>query len=91
MNTRNVEGLIHSANVRMELRLNSLVLPISHLGPGFLILSNPIDHPPAEAEVIMSVDGSESRWLVQLPAGISLMSRRTSISPSQCFNGSTVG
>jgi hypothetical protein len=65
----------------MELHLNGSVLAISHLGPDYLILTEPIDHPPAQAEIAMSVDGRESRWAVQLPAGLSATSRRTSVLP----------
>ena len=73
----------HSARVRMELRLNGSVLSISHLGPDFLILTQAVDHPPTRAEIVMSVDGHQSRWAVRLPAGLSAMSRRTNILPCQ--------
>jgi len=71
----------HSARVRMELRLNGSVLPISHLGPDYLVLTEPVDHPPAQAEIVMSIDGNQSRWSVRLPAGLSATSGRTSILP----------
>jgi hypothetical protein len=86
-----LEAPSHSAHVRMELRLNGWVLPISHLGPDYLILKEPVDHPPAQAEIVMSIDGTLSQWAVQLPAGLSVASRRTRILP--CLsesNGSTV-
>ncbi len=69
----------HSARVEMELHVNGSVLKISHLGPDFLILREPVDHPPSEAEIYMSVDGKESRWAVRLPAGVSTTRERTSI------------
>jgi hypothetical protein len=72
----------HSARVRMELRLDGSVLAISQLGPDYLILAEPIDHPATRAEIAMSVDGQESRWAVQLPAGLSAASRRTSVLPA---------
>jgi hypothetical protein len=65
----------------MELRLNGSVLAISHLGPDYLILAEPVDHPPGRAEIAMSVDGRERRWAVHLPAGLSASSGRTSIRP----------
>jgi len=65
----------------MELRVNGSVLNISHLGPDYLILTQPVDHPPAQAEVVMSIDGKQSRWAVHLPAGVSARSVRTSILP----------
>jgi hypothetical protein len=71
----------HSARVRMELRLNGSALRISHLGPDYLILSQPVDHPPADAEILMSVDGNQRRWPVRLPAGLSTASLRATILP----------
>jgi hypothetical protein len=70
-----------SAQVRMELRLDGSVLNISHLGPDYLILAQPVDHPPARAEIVMSVDGKQSRWAVELPAGVSVDTQRTEILP----------
>jgi hypothetical protein len=71
----------HSADVRMELRLNGHVLPIAQLGRDFLILASPIEYPPAEAEVSMSVDGHEDHWRVRLPEGLSTDRRRSKIAP----------
>jgi hypothetical protein len=65
----------------MELRISRSVWAISHLGPDFLILAQPVDHPPAQAEIVMSVDGKQCRWAVRLPAGLSAASRRTDILP----------
>ncbi len=65
----------------MELRLNGSILTISHLGPDYLILTEPVDRPPGQAEIVMSIDGSQSRWSVRLPVGLSAASRRTSILP----------
>jgi hypothetical protein len=75
----------------MELRLRDSVLAISHLGPDYLILTEPIDHPATRAEIAMSVDDRESRWAVQLPAGLSAGSRRTNFLPCRQAGGSTVG
>ena len=74
----------------MELHLNGHVLPIAQLGPDFLVLSNPIDHPPAEAEITLSIDGDESRWRVRLYEGVSPGRRRTRIARCQQGNGSGV-
>ncbi len=65
----------------MELRVNGSVLNISHLGPDYLILTQPVDQPPAQAEIVMSIDGKQSRWAVRLPVGVSARSVRTSILP----------
>jgi hypothetical protein len=76
----------HSADVRMELRLNGHVLPIAQLGPDFLVLTAPIDHPPGEAEITLSIDGHESRWPVRLQEGLSAVQRRTRIARCQDAN-----
>jgi hypothetical protein len=73
----------HSADVRLELRLNGHVLPVAQLGPDFLVLRNPVNHPPAEAEIALSIDGHESRWPVYLQDGLSVAWRRTRISRCQ--------
>jgi hypothetical protein len=70
----------HSAIVRMELCVNGHVLPIAHLGPSFLVLETPFDHPPADAEIGMSIDGKEDRWRVRLADGIKSTERKTTIS-----------
>jgi hypothetical protein len=91
MGPANLNAQTHSARVRMELRLPGAVLTISHLGPDFLILAQPVDHPPTRAEISMSIDGNEKCWPVRLPAGLSTASRRTRILPCpQGSNGSTV-
>jgi hypothetical protein len=69
----------HSADVRMDLHVNGHVLPIAQLGPDFLILRNPVDHPPTDAEIALSIDGHESRWPVRLQEGLSVSQRRTRI------------
>ena len=47
----------HSADVRMHLLVNGLVLPIAQLGPNFLILEKPVTHPPANADILVTIDG----------------------------------
>ena len=76
--TRSTNG--HSADVRMQLFVNGRVLKIAQLGPRFLMLDQPIEHPPAEAEIQMSIDGKEERWRVRLPDGISRTAPTTPIS-----------
>jgi hypothetical protein len=80
----------HSAEMHMELRLNGHVLAIAQLGPDFLVLREPIDHPQADAEITLSIDGHESRWAVRLLDGLSTAQRRTRIARCQNANGSTV-
>ncbi len=78
----------HSADVRIHLHINGCVLPVAQLGPDFLVLRNPVDHPPGDAQIFMSIDGQEKRWPVHLTDGIDAKKRKTRISPA---NGSTVG
>jgi hypothetical protein len=73
----------HSALVHIHLHLNGHVLPVAQLGPNFLMLAEPIDHPPADAEISMSIDRIEQRWPVRLVDGISATGSRTPIRPAQ--------
>jgi hypothetical protein len=66
--TKNQPG--HSADVRMRLLLNGHSLRIAQMGPNFLLLEDTADHPPATAEVVVSVDGQAERWQVRLPNGL---------------------
>lgn len=43
---------------------------VAKLGPDFVVLRDPIPHPPAEAELSLSIDGHEDRWRVELIDGI---------------------
>jgi hypothetical protein len=74
----------------MQLLLNGCILPIAQLGPDFLVLKTPIDHPPADAEIAMSIDGHEDCWRVHLPEGIKSERRKTAISKVPHVNGSGV-
>ena len=73
----------------MQLNVNGHVLSIGQLGPDFLILRDAIDQPPADASILLSIDGDESRWTVHLPDGIRVGQTETRI--CRCLNGSTVG
>jgi hypothetical protein len=68
-----------SAEVRMHLSFNGDIHSIAQLGPDFLILADPVLHPPTDGEIFFSVDGHESRWIVHLPEGIEPSKRRTRI------------
>jgi hypothetical protein len=70
----------HSADVRIHLYVNGSVLPVAQLGLDFLVLRTPVDHPPCDAEIAMSIDGKESRWTVHLQNGIQMGCRKTAIS-----------
>ena len=69
----------HSADVKMHLVLDDKTLSIGQLGPDFLILDAPIDHPPTNAILFFSIDGKESERHVRLPKGISTESPRVVI------------
>jgi len=90
MSTTHHQPAAHSAIVHMQLSVNGCVLPIAQLGPNFLILKAPIDHPPAEAEIAMWIDGHEDRWRVHLSEGIKSGQRKTVIAKIPQVNGSTV-
>lgn len=55
----------------MFLEVDGVRLDVSHMGPEFVILAQPQDHPPCEAVVGLCVDGRLRRWPVRLPEGIS--------------------
>ncbi len=61
------------------------------MGPNFLVLKNPIDHSPVDAEITMSIDGHEDRWRVRLPDGIHSGRQKTAISKCLVFNGTALG
>jgi hypothetical protein len=67
----------------MHLIVETQILSIGQLGPDFLILDEPVDHPPTNARLFFSVDGNERQWTVRLPEGISAGSRRVVIAASR--------
>jgi hypothetical protein len=69
----------HSANVRINLLFRGHSIPVAQLGPDFLLLDAPADHPPGPASIILRVDQSERQWPVRLPQGISAASKRVAI------------
>ncbi len=68
----------------MQLRVNGRTFSIGQLGPDFLILDDPADHPPAEGEIMVSIDGRERRWTVWLPEGMRAGRRVTAIGDASC-------
>jgi hypothetical protein len=69
----------HSADVVISLLFNGHSLPVAQLGPGFVLLDEPGDHPPCDARLVLRVDQSERTWAVRLPNGISSSSKRVFI------------
>lgn len=69
----------HSAQVNMRLLVNGLSLSVTQMGPDFVLVESPVNHPPAVASLILQVDQSERRWKVRLPSGISANEKRVEI------------
>lgn len=69
----------HSAQVTIQLVIDGDFVPVSQLGPDFLILASPFDHPAGRARLILKVDQAERQWDVYLPNGISASSKQVSI------------
>jgi hypothetical protein len=69
----------HSADVQMYLSVNGHIFSIGQLGPDFLLLRDPIDHPAATGEIRLSIDGRERRWQVYLPDGMTAGKAETRI------------
>ena len=63
----------------MRLLINGGSIAVEQLGPDFLLVNAPFDHPPGDASVVLQLDQSERRWNVRLPHGISAASKRVAI------------
>ena len=73
----------HSAQVEMLLLVNGDSIGITHMGPDYLLIESPADHPPGEASIMLKVDDRENRWKVMLPDGISRASNRVALALSE--------
>jgi hypothetical protein len=71
----------HSAQVEMRLLVNGCTLEVAQMGSDYVLLETPIDHPPADACMVMIIDQRERRWDVRLPAGISARTKQVAIAP----------
>lgn len=69
----------HSARVKMRLLVGQLSIPVAQMGPDFVLLESPFNHPPAPASVELQVDQSKRSWNVHLPHGISADTKRVAI------------
>jgi hypothetical protein len=87
MDANCLNNATHSADVRIQLRLNGHLLPVAQLGPDFLVLKYPIDHPPDDAEIDMSIDGQQSRWAIHLIDGLAVKIRKARITRRHETNG----
>ena len=63
----------------MRLLINGGSIAVEHLGPDFILLGAPFDHPPGDASMVLQVDQRERRWNVRLPDGISADCKRVAI------------
>ena len=63
----------------MRLLVSGRSLPVTQMGPDFLLLDAPADHPPADASLILQVDQTERSWNVYLHNGISAGTKRVAI------------
>ena len=61
----------HSAAVRMRLVLNGRNFRIAQMGPDFLLIDSPDNHPPSRATIELTIDDSRRTWDVELPLGMS--------------------
>ncbi len=74
----------------MHLKIAGHVFSIGQLGPDFLLLDNPIDHPSAVGTITLRIDGREKSWPVYLPDGIVAGQAETRIACPNGAHGSTV-
>lgn len=65
----------------MRLEVNGCDLRIKQMGPDFLLVEDPINHPAGLARIMLSVDESVERWSVLLPEGLSVGIERVCIAP----------
>ena len=66
----------YSATVEMFLDIGGVRHDVSHMGPEFIILAKPVNCPPCEGIVGLTVDGRLKQWSVSLPDGISQATSR---------------
>ncbi len=67
----------------MRLLVNGTSNTITHMGPDFLIVKSPVEHPPGDATIVLQVDQNERRWTVHLPNGLQPGHMRVLISKSE--------
>ena len=80
----------HSADVRAHLSVNGRNIDVAQLGPGYLILRDPIETPPVAAILTFQIDGNKEVRHLWLTAGIKSDQPRTPISavqPNQAVAG----
>ena len=63
----------------MRLIVNGLTIGVTHMASDFVLVTAEEDHPPGEGTLVLKVDGTEERWQVRLPEGISKSSKRVAL------------
>jgi hypothetical protein len=63
----------------MQMVVNAHSFAVAQIGPDFLVLSEPADLPPGQAELVVEVDGSEKRRTIFLPDGVCAADEQTRI------------
>ena len=71
----------HSAHVSLEFRNATNRIPLAQLAIDFAIASMPIELEPCKGEILMAVDGVETRIPLDLPDGIRADLQRFAIKP----------
>jgi hypothetical protein len=57
----------YSAQVRIKLHVNGQIYRVAQIGGGRLIFDSPVTFPKTVGTVVMTVDGNEKRWHVEIP------------------------
>ena len=70
----------HSALVTLELRAAGRCIPLAQIAHDFAIPVEPVDLPPCEAEILMTIDGRPTRIPVSLREGGKAGQRRIALS-----------
>ena len=63
----------------MRLLVNGVSFRIAQMGPDFLFVESPGDHPPARATIELQVDDAQRTWEVNLPHGMKAGDERVSL------------
>jgi len=61
----------YSSTIRGWLETNGHRLPLAQIGPDYCVVRHSVATPPADAELIIEIDGDERRKKVFLQTGIS--------------------
>lgn len=69
----------HSALVQITLHVGQHAVPVSHMGPDFLLLKETLSSSATEGTVVLTIDDQVQRIPVLLPQGIRAGIRRVMI------------